>query len=212
MEHGLKEFNDALARHDKPACVKIAMGLLDTAQPDIVSLYEKVLRPALASIASNDKKQEIPVWDEHIRSSIVRSIVELCYPTVIKQASAATGLKAAIFCTEDEAHEIGARMVADYLTLAGFDTVFIGASTPTDAILDAIARLQPDLVAISVTNYYHLVALSALVARIRAMTTVKTRIIAGGYAVSTLKNPESFDVDDFAHGFDDLVRIREELL
>jgi MerR family transcriptional regulator, light-induced transcriptional regulator len=212
MEHYRKEFNDALARHDKPACVAIAMGLLDTTQPDIVALYEKVLRPALASIAANDRKQEIPVWDEHIRSSIVRSVVELCYPTVLRSAQARTGLKAAVFCTEDETHEIGARMVSDYLTLLGFDSVFIGASTPIDAILDAIGHIQPDLVAVSVTNYYHLVALSALVGRIRAQTAAKTKIIVGGYAISTLKNPESIDVDYFPRGYDDLARIREELL
>ncbi|MHB8963986.1 MAG: cobalamin B12-binding domain-containing protein, partial [Saccharofermentanales bacterium] len=205
-------FNDALSRHDKPECVRIAMGILDTPQPDVVSLYEEVLRPSLTSIAANDKKQEIPVWDEHIRSSIVRSVIELCYPPVLKSAQERTGLKAAIFCTEDETHEIGARMVTDYLTLLGFDSVFIGASTPTDAILDAISHLQPDLVAVSVTNYYHLVALSALISKIRALTTLKTKIVVGGYAISTLKNPECFDVDYISHGFDDLAKIREELL
>ncbi|MHB1452330.1 MAG: cobalamin B12-binding domain-containing protein [Saccharofermentanales bacterium] len=212
MEKYFNEFNAALIRHDKPECVRIAMEMLDTPQPDVVALYETVLRPALSGIAANNKKQEIPVWDEHIRSAIVRSVIELCYPAVLKCAEPSTGLKAAVFCTEDETHEIGARMVFDYLTLLGFETVFIGASTPTDMILDAIGHLQPDLVAVSVTNYYHLVALSSLIGKIRAQTTQRTKIVAGGYAISTLRNPECFDADYLSHGFEDLKKIKEAIL
>lgn len=46
---------------------------------------------------------------------------------------------------------------ADFYTLNGFDTVFVGANTPKEDFVSAINIIKPKYVVISVTNYYNIV-------------------------------------------------------
>ena len=89
-------------------------------------------------------------------------MIENCYPFVVherdqKYHSPARG-KVIVVCPTEELHEIGARMVVDFFTLCGYTTTFIGANTPQDEIVSAIQVLKPVYIAISITNYYNLIA------------------------------------------------------
>jgi MerR family transcriptional regulator, light-induced transcriptional regulator len=71
-----------------------------------------------------------------------------------------------VVCPPEELHEIGARMVADYFTLCGFNTIFIGANTPQNDIVDVIKFSKPVYVAFSVTNHFNLVATRAVIKKV----------------------------------------------
>ena len=86
----------------------------------------------------------------------VRTIIEMAYPFVLKQRKVNLNKKAAIVCPDGEQHELGARMVSDYLRIMGYETYFVGRDTPRLEFLDMIKVLDLDVVAISVTNYYNL--------------------------------------------------------
>ena len=47
--------------------------------------------------------------------------------------------------------EIGARMVADFFEMEGWDTCFLGANTPKESIIETIRAQKADLVALSDT-------------------------------------------------------------
>jgi methanogenic corrinoid protein MtbC1 len=216
MEGLFAEFCEALLRRDKAQCVRLALSALDNGVVDIRALYEHILAPSLAAIASNEREQSIAIWEEHVQSSIVRTIIELCYTRVLYQRSDAIGEPrpgAVVFCQAEEYHELGARMTTDFLTMLGFEACFIGANTPQQEALAAVAHLKPQLVCISVTNYYHLSKLKGLIERLRALQSVSFKIVAGGYAVFNTPNArESIPADFFANSFEDLLQIREALL
>jgi methanogenic corrinoid protein MtbC1 len=46
--------------------------------------------------------------------------------------------KVIVMCPEFEDHDMGARMVSDFFTIAGYEAVFIGAKTPIKTILKAV--------------------------------------------------------------------------
>jgi len=54
-----------------------------------------------------------------------------------------------------ELHELGARMVADFLEMDGLETYYISANTPADSLIDAIQEKQPDLVGLSVSMSFN---------------------------------------------------------
>ncbi len=147
-------------------------------------LYEQILGPLL-NVMHCPENDESCIWREHVRSSIVRAIVEVAYPFVLKAKEkpdfTPVGKCVLIVCPLEEYHEIGARMASDFFELAGFDAKYVGANTPNRDIMAAVRFLKPDYVAISVTNYYNLVKAKATIASIRAEYP-DIQIVLGGSA------------------------------
>ena len=204
-------FFERLAAYDKAACVKMVKAALDEKTVSIPDLYTNYFVPALSTIASNDKEQEIPIWAEHLTSGIVRTLIEITYPYIENATDgAAHRPKAVVFCLAEEYHELGAKITADMLTLLGYDALFLGANTPSKEAVDAISVLSPDLVCISVSNYYHLAPLKKL---LDALEPIKALIgfstVVGGYAIDhTPQAKATLAADYFAHSFEDLAKIK----
>lgn len=208
----LTEFLNALDAYDRKRTVQIASDAIKNKILDIPTLYEAILAPSLTVIASNTNNQTIPIWDEHLRSNIVRTVLENMYPLIVDTVEP-NGKQALMLCLEEEYHDIGARMISDYLTLLGYNTFFIGANTPKKEIIHAVEYLAPDLVCISVSNYYHLTRLHSLVESLKTSNAEPFKIVIGGYAVHHTSNVrELVKADFYANTYDDLSKIKEALL
>jgi methanogenic corrinoid protein MtbC1 len=186
MQEIYASFLKLLDQEDRQACVELAVNLLAAGEIGIVPLYQQVLTPALREKVNQHTGKTLSVWREHIRTSIIRTVVECCYPYVIKDKSSPFNKgRVIIFCPLEELHEIGARMVMDFFILCGFEAIFIGANTPHKDIVEAIEDALPDYVAISVSNDYNLVASRRTLRQIievKEKERLKFRIIAGGTA------------------------------
>ena len=190
------EFVGRLDRKDKDGCVELVLAKLARGEIDVVTLYNEVLTPALNTPSYGDTAGAIGIWEEHVRTSIVRTVLETCYPYVVKErkakygAAAGKGQHVIVVCPTEEFHEMGARMVADFFDLCGYGVTFVGANTPQDDILAAITHVKPAYVAISVTDYYNLVPAKRTAAKLRELRErdkASFRIIVGGAAFQ--KNP-----------------------
>ena len=185
-----EEFARHLAREDKARCVELAVSALSRGEIDVATLYNEVLTPALNAPTYSAEEGAVRIWEEHVRTSIVRTVVENAYPFAQREKRARNGSGAprpsvVVVCPAEEFHEIGARMVADFFELAGFDATFVGANTPQEEILEALAVLKPTYVAVSATNTYSLVPARRVLAQLhdlRARSGAGFRIIVGGNA------------------------------
>jgi len=212
MQTAYEQFLSYLDKDDKFGCVDFILTRLQKNDLDIVTLYDNILAPSLRESFCREKHKAICIWEEHVRSSIIRTIIECCYPYVVKERndkymSPLKG-KVIVVCPPEELHEIGARMVADFFTLCGFDAIFVGANTPQVEILEAIDYVKPKYIAISITNYYNLVAARKTISKIRELgeiTDADFKIIVGGLAFE--QNPCACDdvgVDLLLHNFEDI--------
>jgi len=206
------EFLTYLEKENRQQCVAFALSRLSNNELDVVTLYDEVLAPSVREHFCRVEHREICVWEEHVRSSIVRTVIECSYPYVIKERderyrSGQAG-KVIVFCPAEEYHELGARMVADFLILCGFDAVFVGANTPQAEIIAAIGYVKPRYVGISVTNYYNLVAARRTVRKmgeVRESSGADFKIIIGGQAFE--RNPDmekEMGADFLLSTFDDI--------
>jgi methanogenic corrinoid protein MtbC1 len=136
---------------------------------DVVELYRDVLTPLLADTGAAWQSGRTAVWQEHLASAAVRTIVELLYPVVLRARAAAApgGRKVLLACPPQETHDLGLRMVSDRFDLAGWTTYFLGADTPAPQISDAARTLGVDAVVISSSTHYHRVALRAFLDQLR---------------------------------------------
>ena len=206
-----KEFLKNLENDDKKACIDLVLDNVRSGKIDIPTLYAEVLTPSLKNMEFSKEDAGIVVWKEHIRSSIVRTIIESCYPYVLEQRKGHGNGKVVVLCPIEEYHEIGARMVADYFTLLGFEVTFVGANTPLDDVVAGIRHEKPKYVAISVSNFYNLVAAKRAVetiAKSRKENGDKFKILVGGGAFK--KNPtlaKDMSADKLLQTYDDLAKL-----
>lgn len=198
-----------LARFDRDATVGFCLGLLEDGKVTVAVLYEQILAPALNAVTIARADEDRLIWQEHAMTSIVRSVIECARPYVLKERDArgATGKagRVILVCPEDEYHELGIRIGADFYTIAGFEALFIGANTPRENILSAVEQLKPDVVNIGVSNFLHLVALKRIIAALREELAPGIRIAVSGSAFSrTGMNAADFGADGIVNTFEDI--------
>jgi methanogenic corrinoid protein MtbC1 len=150
----------ALAEHDKPSAVRAAVEAVTSGAVEIPTLYRDVLTRILADTGAAWQSGTTAIWEEHLASATVRTIVEILYPGVLKAKATVpqTGRTVLLACPPEEGHDLGLRMVADRFDMAGWSTYFLGPDTPVAEIADAARRLGADAIVMSSSTHYHRLA------------------------------------------------------
>lgn len=120
----------------------------------IPQLYQRVIAPAMHEIGELWEKGAITVADEHLATALTNRVLAALRPPPPSEAAAGDLLprrRVMLAAIEGEQHALGLRMVADVLEDAGCHTIYLGADVPTEALLQALSCLAPDLLALSVT-------------------------------------------------------------
>lgn len=182
---------EALKIQSKENALNICMKALENGEIGVVDLYEKVLTPVLNNIIEEYEDHEELIWKEHVRSGIIRTIVENSYPYVMKtrrKLNMRINKGVIVLCPRFEDHEIGARMVNDFFTIAGYNATFIGGNTPEKTLLQAIECIKPRYISMSITNFYNLVAAKDTIELIKRESPYTMKFLLGGYAFSKDNN------------------------
>ncbi|MDD2521559.1 MAG: cobalamin-dependent protein [Anaerolineaceae bacterium] len=207
-----KEFSTYLTDLDREKAASFCLNLLEQQRVTIPELYEFILAPSLNRIVVPRGKEDELIWREHAQTNIVRGIVERAYPYVLQQRQAfkSEGFpgKIILACPEEEYHELGIRMGADFYTITQFDVTFIGSNLPKSSIVSAVKELKPDFVAISVTNYLRLVQLNRIVESLRENFDPQVKIVVSGSAFNhTGSNAQDFGADELINSYEDVVTL-----
>ena len=169
----------ALLRADRRAAVEIINEAVSEGL-SIRDLYLQVFQPVQREIGRLWQNNEISVAEEHYCTASTQAMMAQFYPQIL--ATPRIGRKVVVACVGSELHEIGTRMVADFFEMAGWDGVYIGANTPTNALMELVCRERPQLVALGITMTYHLSTAAKVIERLRSDDRCKdVKIIVGGY-------------------------------
>ena len=204
----------ALQKEDKDLALTLSIDALDKGIVTIVELYEMILGPGLNSIIDEYEEDEELIWREHVRSGIIRSIIEAAYPSVLKESKQLDTSKGrvTVMCPDYEDHELGAKMVADFFTLEGYDSTFIGAKTPQKTILKAIDIVKPKYLCISVTNHYNLISVKRTIDMIKENIDENPLFLLGGSAFNS--NPDAYKAvggDLLLNNYNDIKNLHKEV-
>jgi methanogenic corrinoid protein MtbC1 len=205
------KFINFLINEDKEQAVSFVVSLLDDRKISIEELYIDLLAPSLHTFECNDADQEICIWKEHFRTSIIRTILEISYGYILKRLTdiQKSQLKIVVLTPAFEFHEIGAIMNTHFFMLEGFNANYIGANTPKGDILSAIRAYKPDFIALSVTNPYNLVITKQITDDIKRFFP-EVKIILGGQAFHDISNIKDLKYDYILQNLDDLRVFRNE--
>ncbi|HEX8392069.1 MAG TPA: B12-binding domain-containing protein [Longimicrobium sp.] len=144
------------------------------------SLYLEVFQPVMRDIGRLWQENRITVADEHLATAITQAAMARLYDELF-QGAAAPGPLLIAACTDQERHELGLRMICDVLEMEGWDTLFLGATVPTDDLVRMVRERKPQVVALSASIAPHLPRVQQTIQAIRdAVPTGGPLIAVGG--------------------------------
>jgi methanogenic corrinoid protein MtbC1 len=110
--------------------------------------------------------------------------------------------------TQGELHEIGARMMAEFLEIEGWIVFYTGTNTPNESVIDLIKKVSARFLCISTTLPMNLVNTFQLISAVKSdsqLTNVK--VLVGGQAYNT--DPllwQKIGADQYADSFESAVQ------
>ncbi len=172
------DYFNGLLEGNKNVCRRIVDKLLEE-KTDIIEIYTGLFQKTLYQVGKMWDLNKLSVGDEHLGTEITEELLYYCSSriTPVRQLNK----KALVTCVNKEYHKLGARMAADVFVLNGWETYFLGASTPNKEILKYIDLKKPEIVGLSFSFYINVMKLFDVVREIKNNFPGQ-RIILGGRA------------------------------
>jgi methanogenic corrinoid protein MtbC1 len=178
----------------------------------IKDIYLDVFQRTPREIGYLWETDQITVTKEHYYTAATQTIMAQLYSHIFKAEE--KNKSALIACIGGELHELGARMVADFFEMDGWDTYYVSANTPADSLIKTIEEQKLDILGLSVNMFYNLPNLQKLIKCIKTETDVpEMKIIIGGRLFTI--SPElwkKFDVDGYAEDVEKAIEIADQLI
>ncbi len=148
---------------------------------EIKRIYLDVFQPVQREIGRLWQMNRITVAQEHYVTAATQLVMSQMYPYLFGSGRR-TDRRIVAACVGKELHELGIRMVADFFEMEGWDTYYMGANTPVEAIISTIKDQQPDVLGLSATLPLHVGEIREMIRQIRhACPENSFRIFVGGY-------------------------------
>lgn len=211
MNPYLSDFMEVIRSERRFESLRFVLDKLESGKVGILELYEEILTPALNEMVPTGV-ENVDIWKEHVRTSIIKTILENVYPYVIKEREAAgksQGKTVAVLCPPEEYHDVGARMAADIFALSGYNAIFVGGNTPLRVVEGGLASGEIDYVAISVSNPYHLISTRNMIESIRAAHPGVKVVVGGNAIVKVGERSLQLGADYITHSLEEIGRLEE---
>ncbi|MFZ6032219.1 MAG: cobalamin B12-binding domain-containing protein [Melioribacter sp.] len=171
---------NSLLEGDKAACKSIVEELLADGE-SIKEIYLGLFQRSMYRIGQMWERERCSIADEHIATKITEALVD--WSIEASKCKNKKDKSVVIACIDKEYHELGAKMVAGYFEINGWNSTFLGSSTPLGEIIRLIGKKQPDVVGISINFYMNIPRLTKLVSMIKS-DFPEQEIIVGGQALA----------------------------
>jgi MerR family transcriptional regulator, light-induced transcriptional regulator len=172
-----------LTRGDANAVIRLGEARLKTPR-ELIDFYLDVLCPALHHVGWLWERGELSVAHEHLASGVVNRVMAYWYFHILE--STVSKGKAIVTAGPNEFHALGSAMVGDALSVDGWRVIQLGANTPPEELAILFDELEPDMLLVSVTMPFNILAAKQMIARVRERPlATRCHIMVGGRAFST---------------------------
>lgn len=180
MEKIYSEYFDNLLNGRREACRAIVETLTEEGY-SAIAIYETLFRRSLYQVGEYWEMNKISVATEHMATAITENLMIGLQPQLF--CTERVGKKVVIACIANEYHQIGAKMVADIFESKGWDSLFVGASTPAGELIRLIKTQTPDLLGLSLSIYFNMGELKNTLRLVRSEFP-RLPVLLGGQAFS----------------------------
>lgn len=177
-----KRFLSYLLAADFEAAIKFANKFIKS-PADIQNFYLKIIQPSLYDVGNLWEAGKISVAEEHLATAIVGRVMANIYthfPAIKKKA------RAIVTSSPNEFHELGGRILADFLEIDGWDVYYLGANVPEQELVKLVKKVKPKILAISVTMPFNIERAEKMINLLKNQKNIKSKIIVGGIAFNLM--------------------------
>ncbi len=168
---------ESVDSRDEHAATAAVLGALDDGI-DAESILIDVIAPVQQRLGEEWAANRISVAQEHAATAINDRVIAALSRHQGSRGPERRGT-VLVACVEGEWHVMPARLLAEVLTLRGWEVDFLGAHVPTLHLITHIHDTGPDVVALSASTPTRLPAAHAVISACRA---TGTPVLAGGAA------------------------------
>ncbi|MDQ2085820.1 cobalamin-dependent protein [Herbivorax sp. ANBcel31] len=173
----LNSYTKYILSADKNSAVNVIKDMLSK-NVSIKDFYKYIFQPFQLELGRLWHLNKITVAKEHYSTATTQFIMSLLYEKIFK-----TKKNGNVFvgtCINGELHELGIRMVCDYIESNQWDTHYLGANMPDESIVQFAKDKLPDVIAISCTMPFNIIKIEELIIKIRN-AGLNSYIMVGGY-------------------------------
>jgi len=147
------EYLDFMLKGDTRKAIDVILRAVQSGM-SIEDIYINVFQDVMYEVGNLWHQNKISVDNEHYCTSVTQMAIAQFYSMIFDRPR--NGRKVLTCCVGSELHEMGIRMVSDLFEYDGWDSHYLGAAVPKEAILKSIEEFKPELVCLSVTMPHHL--------------------------------------------------------
>jgi len=141
---------NALIKGDRDSCLEIIKDAMEKGE-ELLNIYLDFIQRSLYDIGDMWQANKISVAVEHLATSTTEGLLGYLFPIAAKVEK--NGLKVVITSCANELHQIGGRIVADYMEIKGWDSHYLGADTPVMDFINFVLKIKPDVIGLSISLY-----------------------------------------------------------
>jgi methanogenic corrinoid protein MtbC1 len=176
-----ERFLTALIAGARAAALDIVLDEALAQDIPVPRIYLDLIQATLHEIGRLWQEKRISETQEHLATEVAR--IALAHLRGFLPSRPCNGQRVVVACVEGEQHDLGARMVADFFEMAGFDVTFLGANVPTDGLVRLVHERPPRLLALSASTSASLGPLRRTIAAVRRVAGKQVALAAGGRAL-----------------------------
>ncbi|MBN2552034.1 MAG: helix-turn-helix domain-containing protein [Spirochaetales bacterium] len=181
---------------------------------DVGEIYGDVFERTLQEVGLMWMQNRLDVAMEHYFSASTQLIMSQLYPHITASAREKKTTVCLVMAVCGEFHDIGARMVADFMEMDGWKTFFLGNNLCSEHIIKAAADHGPQVLALSATMFFNVEELARSVRAIRGVEALNDLVIlVGGRPFN--QNPnlwKQVGADGFARSPAEAVKLANSLV
>lgn len=166
---------------DRRRAIRGVLDAVDAGLP-IGEAYLDVLMLAQAEVGRMWHANELSIAEEHAVTATTELALSQLYPRIpLPEDARGTVVAGAI---AGDMHDIGVRVIADFLEMEGFRAVFIGCDVPPEEFARAAVDFDADLVVIGATRPANLERVRQAVGLVHRVEGRRVPVLVGGRAFS----------------------------
>jgi methanogenic corrinoid protein MtbC1 len=177
-------------------------------------IYRTVFERALKEVGLMWMQNRVDVAMEHYFSASTQLIMSQLYPYITEASGEKKDRVCLAIAVCGEFHDIGTRMVADFMEMDGWKTYFLGSNLCNEDIVKAVVDHKPDMLALSATMFFNVESVARAIRAIRAVDGLSNLVIlVGGRPFN--QDPELWkkvDADGFAPSAEEAVKLANRLV
>jgi signal transduction histidine kinase/methanogenic corrinoid protein MtbC1 len=206
-----EEYLRALLNYERQAATRLILDAVDSGVP-IQDIYLQVFQRCQREVGRLWQTNQIGVAQEHYCSAATQFIMAQLYSRAFPGRG--NGRRVVAASVGGELHEIGLRIVSDFFEMEGYDTLYLGANTPTSSLIQAVADRRADLLLLSATMTFHLPTVESLITAVRGRDDCRgAKILVGGHPFNIVPDLwRKVGADGYAADAREALAVSERLL